>query len=169
MSERMMFSTRIRADSSFPCYLIWFQGQILRLAVVVVVNREGECGVHSNTSSSWAIARRCCLAMAVSFCWTIRSRLIDSLSCTLILDCGHCGEHSLKENSVDGNNHTTIDDEGAMMRLCRYRPTVYSRGGGGGLIECHPHPPAAGYLSMAPPPVITPPTIAQSYIYLSTR
>lgn len=118
-----MFSTRIRADSSFPCYLIWFPGQILRLVVIIVVKRGGECGVHSNTSSSCAIARRCCLARAVSFCWTIRSRLIDSLSCTLILDCGHCGEHSLKENSVDGGEHTTIDDEGAMIRVYRYFST----------------------------------------------
>lgn len=36
MSERMMFSTRIRADSSFPCYLIWYPGQILPLVVIVV-------------------------------------------------------------------------------------------------------------------------------------
>lgn len=70
--------------------------------MVVVVKRGGECGFHSNTSSSCAIARRCCFAMAVSFCCTIRSRLIDSLSCTLILDCDYCGEHSLKENSIDG-------------------------------------------------------------------
>lgn len=48
-----------------------------------------KCRVHINTSSSCAIARRCCLAIAESFCWTIRSRLIDSLSCTLILDCRH--------------------------------------------------------------------------------
>lgn len=100
-----------------------------------------ECRVHSNTSSSCAIARRCCLAMAVSFCWTIRSRLIDSLSCTLILDCFYCGEHSLKESSFDGDDHTTIDDEGAMMRYCS---TVYFTEWRG---KCHSHPPAAGYLS----------------------
>lgn len=129
----------------------------MRLVVIIVVKRGGECGVHSNTSSSCAIARRCCLAIAVSFCWTIRSRLIDSLSCTLILDCGHCGEHSLKENLVDWGEHTTIDDEGAMIRVYRYFSTVYLRSGGGGLI-----PPAAGYHSSPAP------TKAQSYIFLST-
>lgn len=29
--------------------------------------------------------RRCCFANAVSFCWTIRNRDMDSFSCTLIL------------------------------------------------------------------------------------
>lgn len=48
--------------------------------------RDGEWG--GSTSSSWAIARRCCFAIAVSFCWTIRSREMDSLSCTLSLFWG---------------------------------------------------------------------------------
>ena len=48
------------------------------------------------TSKRTAIARRCCLAIAVSFCCTIRRRLIASLSCTLIFD--------------------TRDDEGAILR-----------------------------------------------------
>ena len=34
------------------------------------------------------MARRCCLASAESFCCTIRSRDIDSLSCTLSFDLG---------------------------------------------------------------------------------
>lgn len=33
------------------------------------------------------MARRCCLAIALSFCCTMRRRLIDSLSCTLIFAC----------------------------------------------------------------------------------
>lgn len=89
----------------------------------------GQCGVHSNTSSSCAIARRCCLAIAVSFCWTIRSRLIDSLSCTLILDCHPLGYYSAKEeDSVVGGDPTTIDDEGAMVRGYRYYSTILSEG-----------------------------------------
>nr|POE93104.1 hypothetical protein CFP56_78679 [Quercus suber] len=50
-----MFSTRIRALSILP------------------------------VSSSCAITRRCCFASAVSFCCTMRSRVMESFSCTLSL------------------------------------------------------------------------------------
>lgn len=76
MSERMMFSTRMRADSSLPCCR---QSQ-----TDGPVGSVGEVDVR-HTSSSWAMARRCCFAMALSFCCTMRRRLMESLSWTLIL------------------------------------------------------------------------------------
>lgn len=50
----------------------------------MVGNGQRKC---RHTSNSWAIARRCCFAIAVSFCCTIRNRDIDSLSWTLSLFC----------------------------------------------------------------------------------
>ena len=57
---------------------------------------ELERGEGRFASSRTAMARRCCLAIAVSFCWTMRRRLMASLSWTLILD--------------------TRDDEGAISK-----------------------------------------------------
>lgn len=45
----------------------------------------------------------------------------------------------MKENLLGKGYHTTIDDEGAIMRVYIYRSTVYPRSGGGGLSG-----PAAG-------------------------
>jgi hypothetical protein len=45
------------------------------------------CCRGCRTSRSCAISLRCCFAFALSFCCTMRSRDIDSLSCTLSLAC----------------------------------------------------------------------------------
>lgn len=79
-----MFSTRMRADSIFP------------------------------DSRSWAMARRCCLDTASSFCWTIRRRAIESLSCTLSFAWGELEGLSQKR---DGVLLTMMVDEGAMVDL----------------------------------------------------
>ena len=76
-----MFSTRIRADSILPA------------------------------SRSWAMARRCCFDTASSFCWTIRRRAMESLSCTLSLAwrwLASCFELARKLL-------TMRDDEGAIL------------------------------------------------------
>ena len=65
MSDRIIFSTRIFADSTLPA------------------------------SRSWAMARRCCLDTASSFCWTIRRRAMESLSWTLSFAYRRL-EHSLQ-------------------------------------------------------------------------
>ena len=61
------------------------------------------------------MARRCCLASAESFCCTIRSRDIDSLSCTLSFDCR--GLIRLVRDESCGDLLTTIDDGGAIRAI----------------------------------------------------
>ena len=48
----------------------------------------GQSDGDQHTSRSCAISRRCCLALAESFCWTMRRRDMESLSCTFSLFCG---------------------------------------------------------------------------------
>jgi len=72
----MMFSTRMRADSVLPCC----RRDVQLVKLYGAMNRHDEIAwVAEHTSKSCAIARRCCLATAVSLCWTMRRRDIDSL------------------------------------------------------------------------------------------
>jgi hypothetical protein len=82
MSCRMMFSTRIRADSSLP------------------------------TSRSCAISLRATLESAVSFCWAIRSREMESFRATLSLLWDVV---SFLGTAADMAALTTRVDEGAMV------------------------------------------------------
>ena len=66
-----------------------------------------------STSSSTAIALLCCFAIAVSFCWTMRSLVMDNFSCTFSFDCKKI---SMSLGTL-GSKHTTSDDEGAMLEL----------------------------------------------------
>ena len=65
------------------------------------------------TSRSCAIARLCCLAIAVSFCCTIRSLLMANFNCTLIFACSCVRTIAARERG-NGNKHTTTDDDGAI-------------------------------------------------------
>ena len=58
----------------------------LCLAVVCSLAVGGLFCGRQGTSSSTAMARRCCFDIAVSFCWTMRKRVMASFSWTLILD-----------------------------------------------------------------------------------
>jgi hypothetical protein len=78
-----MFSTRMRADWSLPAY-----SRIVSPGKAQRGEEEEEEEHRHNTSRSCAISRRCCLALAESFCCTMRRRDMDSLSCTLSLFCG---------------------------------------------------------------------------------
>ena len=79
-----MFSTRIRADSSFSCC------KNANARSASISNGDALCNYRESrerTSISWAIDRLCCLAIAESFACVIRSRAMASLSCTFSRFC----------------------------------------------------------------------------------
>ncbi len=80
----MEFGRDVGADDVFYADTCGFFFALLTIGALDSMSRVLQI---EHTSSNCAICRLDCFAMAVSFCCTIRSLLMDSLSCTLIFPC----------------------------------------------------------------------------------
>jgi hypothetical protein len=81
------FRGDIRSDNVFDAYSCGLDFADLVVGSVSFAAWMRSWCVFIHTSRSCAISRRCCFAFALSFCCTIRSRDMESLSCTLSLFC----------------------------------------------------------------------------------